>query len=89
MGEASFTLVFEGDIRKFDANPLKAETPFGTAYAVSVGDVLEVRDILHDALEKLASKSGDVGDIAQKALDDEQAAIVAGMRLPATPEKGE
>lgn len=42
----AFTLVFEGDIRKFGLNPLKTETPFGIAYAASMGDALEELDEL-------------------------------------------
>jgi hypothetical protein len=36
-----FTIVFEGDIRKFAGNPLKTETPFGIPYTVAVGDIIE------------------------------------------------
>lgn len=45
----AFTLVFEGDIRKFKMNPLTTETPWGTPYAVSLGDALEELDQLKDA----------------------------------------
>lgn len=40
----AFTLVFEGDIRKFSMNPLTTETPWGIPYAVSMGDALEQLD---------------------------------------------
>lgn len=40
----AFTLVFEGDIRKFNMNPLTTETPWGIPYAVSMGDALEQLD---------------------------------------------
>ena len=36
----AFTLVFEGDIRQFDFNPLKTDTQFGRPYAVAMGDAL-------------------------------------------------
>ena len=40
----AFTLVFEGDIRKFKMNPLTTETPWGIPYAVMAGDALEQLD---------------------------------------------
>jgi hypothetical protein len=40
----AFTLVFEGDIRKFKMNPLTTETPWGVPYAVMLGDALEQLD---------------------------------------------
>lgn len=49
----SFTLVFEGDIRKFKMNPLATETPWGIPYAVSIGDALEEGDKLREELERL------------------------------------
>lgn len=42
----AFTLVFEGDIRKFKQNPLTTETPWGIPYAVALGDALEELDKL-------------------------------------------
>lgn len=42
----AFTLVFEGDIRRFKQNPLTTETPWGVPYAVSMGDALEQLDEL-------------------------------------------
>lgn len=44
----AFTLVFAGDIRKFKANPLTTETPWGVPYAASMGDALEQIDKLRD-----------------------------------------
>lgn len=46
-----FTLVFAGDIRKFKANPLTTETPFGIAETVGVGDAFEECDRLRETLE--------------------------------------
>lgn len=41
-----FTLVFEGDIRKLDRNPLFIETPFGKCVGVSLGNALgELMDL--------------------------------------------
>jgi len=47
MGER-FTIVFEGDIRKFDGNPLKTETPFGVPLTVAIGDLIEQLNELED-----------------------------------------
>ena len=46
-----FTLVFKGNIRAFDRNPLKTETPFGTPCAAGIGDAFETSDDLLDALK--------------------------------------
>ncbi len=43
----AFTLVFDGDIRKFKGNPLTTETPFGIPYAVAMGDALATIDKIH------------------------------------------
>lgn len=48
----SFTLVFEGDIRKFKGNPLKTETPFGVPFVASMGNALEENDELRDLLDR-------------------------------------
>lgn len=42
----AFTLVFDGDIRRFKQNPLTTETPWGIPYAVALGDALEELDEL-------------------------------------------
>lgn len=39
-----FTLVFEGDLRKFDGNPHKTDTPFGRAVRAGIGDAFEALD---------------------------------------------
>jgi len=44
-----FTVVFDGDIKKWDGNPFDVETPFGKPYAVAVGDALEELDRLKSA----------------------------------------
>ena len=48
-----FTLVFEGDIRKFKANPLRTETPFGVPFACGVGNAFEELDAANEKLEAL------------------------------------
>ena len=66
-----FTLAFEGDIRKANANPLTTETPFGTAYAAGIGDQFELADIYLAALEDIldAAPPLSIAEIAQKAVD--------------------
>lgn len=52
MSDGCFTLVFEGDIRKFAKNPLMTQTEFGTPYAVGIGDAFEKQDALESLMEK-------------------------------------
>jgi hypothetical protein len=47
-----FTLVFEGEIRKFDGNPLRTETPFGVPVAAGIGNAFETIDRLELALDE-------------------------------------
>jgi hypothetical protein len=47
----AFTLVFKGNLRDFDMNPLTTETPWGMPYAVCLGDALEEADELREKLE--------------------------------------
>ena len=54
----SFTLVFKGNIRKIECNPLTAETVFGTAYAVGIGDAFQDADRLRAALLKITEMHG-------------------------------
>lgn len=55
-----FTLVFNGDIRKFDRNPLQTNTPFGRPIAAGMGDAFaefdefcETRDDLLETLRRV------------------------------------
>jgi hypothetical protein len=48
-----FTLVFEGDIRRFDMNPLATETPWGVPCSVSVGDAIDELEIARVKLENI------------------------------------
>jgi hypothetical protein len=50
-----FTLVFEGDIRNFNGNPFKTETPFGIPLAAGHGDALAKIDDLERRLEEVIS----------------------------------
>jgi len=52
--EHRFTAVFDRDIRAFDGNPLRTETPFGTPAAISVGDALAKIESLEARLEQIA-----------------------------------
>jgi len=66
----SFTLLFAGRLRDFKGNPFTTETPYGKAVVASIGDVFEERDVLAEALEKIAAGGiPDVEDFAQDALD--------------------
>lgn len=53
----AFTLVFEGDLRKFKMNPLTTETPWGIPYAVSLGEALADADELREELERTPQES--------------------------------
>ncbi len=55
MSEARFTVVFEGDIRKFDGNPFHADTPFGRPRVIDADDVIAERDALAEALEAIVA----------------------------------
>lgn len=51
-----FTLVFQGDITKFNGNPLKTETPFGVPFAAGMGNAFDALENIHeieDAAQKL------------------------------------
>ena len=47
-----FTIVFEGDIGAFKANPLKTETPFGVPYTIGRGNALDEMDDLREEAER-------------------------------------
>lgn len=49
---AAFTLVFEGDMRKFAKNPFTTDTPYGLPYTVALGDVCQERDELEEKLKQ-------------------------------------
>lgn len=84
MSETRFTLVFNGDLRRFGASPFKTETPFGFAQIASIGDVCAERDLLVDALEGLLFQDSDITEDekmrrylrARHALDIAQGLIV-------------
>ncbi len=48
-----FTLVFVGNLRKFQGNPLRTETPFGIPIVCGIGDAFEEADGLRAQLEYL------------------------------------
>jgi len=53
MPDEYFTLVFKGDIRKFDRNPLKIETIFGVPWSASRTNALDDVEKLHEEIERL------------------------------------
>jgi hypothetical protein len=57
--DEAFTLVFAGDIRSFDFNPLTTETPFGVPYAVGIGDAFQELEQLAEATAEPASRPAD------------------------------
>jgi hypothetical protein len=46
-----FTLVFRGDLRMFEGNPLTTKTPFGEPVIASLGNVCAEADDLRAELE--------------------------------------
>lgn len=68
-----FTLVFGGDIRRYEANPLSTKTPFGTAHSVYAGDAIEQCDLFRGALEEIVRLTTSVepaGKIARNVLKE-------------------
>lgn len=55
MAQPFFTLVFEGQIQRFEGNPLATETPFGTPYAIGYGDAFERERALETTTDALAA----------------------------------
>lgn len=49
-----FTLVFKGDIRTFEKNPLRTETPFGTPIIAGIGNAWDEVDQLQAKLDNLS-----------------------------------
>lgn len=67
--EHKFTAVFDRDIRAFDGNPLRTETPFGMPESVAVGDICERMDRLEAALVQIVAVCGDnAADTCSKAM---------------------
>lgn len=73
----SFTILFDGDLRRLVNNPFKTATPFGMPRAVSAGDVFDDCDRLEsecdrlkEALERINSNTTDpvAARIASEAL---------------------
>lgn len=49
-----FTVVFQGDVRKIEPNPLFLETQFGKVVAMGLGDYFDYADKLEEELEALS-----------------------------------
>jgi hypothetical protein len=67
----AFTIVFEGNLRHIEGNPLKLETAFGKPIVSSIGDLSEECDKLREALEAVDSKiclTGNLKTIVDEAL---------------------
>jgi hypothetical protein len=68
MADEYFTLVFKGNLREFNGNPLRTETPFGIPFICALGNVCDEADELRERLETLTRDDveaplpfGDVG----------------------------
>lgn len=77
----SFTIVFPGLIRKFAGNPFDAETPFGKAQTVAIGDACEQCDIMRAALEQIADDVQQPAELARQALREISDLIIAETKL--------
>lgn len=53
----SFSVVFEGDIRKLPGNPHKLQTPFGKIRSIGVGDAFRDVDAASERQEATATPS--------------------------------
>lgn len=54
VAEQYFTLVFKGDIRKLDFNPLKTEAGvYGLPWAAGKGNAFDEIESLHDEMDRL------------------------------------
>lgn len=71
-----FTVVFDGDVRQFDKNPLHFKTEFGKVLAVSACDVMERAECLAADNERLRS----LLEEAMKALTPFNDAYVEAMK---------
>lgn len=54
----SFTLVFEGNIKKVKGNPMATETVYGIPFAVGIGNAFEEADQLREVLRQIADMDG-------------------------------
>ena len=55
-----FSLVFKGDIGKFERNPMNTETPFGRTVAAGRGDAFAARDRLESMIEWMENLDPDL-----------------------------
>ena len=50
-----YTVVFGGDVKDLDTNPLRVlDSPFGDPISVAIGDLIEQREYMRAALERVA-----------------------------------
>ena len=55
-----FTVVFDGDIRKLEGNPLKYKTQFGGTLRMGVGDAFERVDELQARIAELEAENAEL-----------------------------
>lgn len=80
MADTDYTVVFHGHPRNIEGNPFNVESPFGKVTIISVGNAVADADRFREALEAIAE--GEIGksaDIAQAALDEGDAAMLAAL----------
>jgi len=53
-----FTVVFKGNLKEFEGNPLQAKTVFGTPVACGLGDAFDEIDRLQEELESTPPAPG-------------------------------
>ncbi len=46
-----FTLVFKGNLRNFQGNPLRTETPFGIPFICALGNICDEAEELREAAD--------------------------------------
>ena len=79
--DTEYTIVFQGHPRNIKGNPFDLVTDFGRVAVMSVGNVCEDADCFREALEEIVDR-GDTraSAIAQKALDERDAAMTAAIK---------
>ena len=66
--DTAFTLVFDGDLREFDRNPMKVESPFGKCVAAHIGDALQKLDDSESEISRLTAALAEAEGRAESAL---------------------
>ena len=83
LDKTHFTLVFEGDIGKFERNPLRTETPFGVPIVAGRGNAFEEVDRITEIVNKWTD-SGHIllhaGEMTAQELRSVKAVVSAILR---------